>query len=815
MLLATAVHPSLRAQSQAPLFLTDVRSSERVATGVLIRTSTGSALIESVAGVGARIRIRFGNAILTSFPTPRSLATGDAPQKLLPLSLREHADTIVLGAAEGIEVRATRHPLRISVRDSLGHDLLRDSYGAVALGSRLAHNTLSSPATRYYALGEQPAPTLIRNGAAYPFWNTDHFNYEPLSTPIYSTIPFYIAITNGTASGVLYDNPFRGEMDLAQRLPGSIAYSADGGPDDGELRYYVIAGPSLDRVLSRYTRLTGRMPLPPRWALGYQQSRYSYTPDSMLTNVAREFRARDIPADALYLDIGYMNGYRVFTWSPSAFPQPKRTLDSLASLGFKVVTIIDPGVKVDSAYPIYQQGLAQHAFLTTPGGAPALGTVWPGVAAYPDFSKQSVRAWWGAAQAAVVDMGVRGIWNDMNEPASFSGLTLSDLVQFDGDEHPGMHAEYHNQYGTLMARASFEGLAKLRPQLRPFVITRAAYTGVQRYSSVWTGDNKSTWAHLRISLPMVISLSLSGEPFAGSDIGGFTGTPTPELYARWLASAALLPLFRTHSSIDVPRREPWSYGPEYERANRAVIRLRYKLLPAVYTAFRQHAITGAPAVRPIFWNDLADTLALTTSDEFLLGDHLLAAPVLDSAKDSREVYLPRGRWYRIGTDSAYDGARSITASAPEALHAHGDSSALGGLPLFARAGAVIPMQSVQSYEGQHAVDTLQLHVWPTSASPVTSMLYEDAGDGYSYQRGDFRATTITTSVLGANGALAVKLAREGTYAGARTYAVTLHAMHRPRLVRTDGRTLAPRYDSDTRLTTFAIPSATRTITISP
>ena len=803
---------TLRAQSSTYTFLGDVRDVSRSAGGVLIRAQHGSMMIESATDVGVRVRIRFGDSAAT-FTAPRSLATGDAAVRMAPVSFREAGDTIVIGGAAQTEILATRHPLRLIVRDSAGHELLHDSFGAGVSGGRIVHYVRDPKGTRYFGLGEQPT-TLVRNGSAFPFWNTDRFDYKPAEMPIYSSMPFYIGVTNGVAHGVLYDNPFRGEMDLANRLPGSIGYAAAGAPDGGELRFYIIAGPGIDRVLERFSRLTGRMPLPPRWALGYQQSRYSYTPDTMVLGVAREMRRRDIPADALYLDIGYMNGYRVFTWSPTDFREPKAMLDTLASLGFKVVAIVDPGVKVDSAYAIYSQGLASHAFLTTPDGAPALGTVWPGTSAFPDFSRAAVRDWWGKGQSALVDPGVRGIWNDMNEPASFTGKTLSELAQFDGDGHPGGHVEYHNQYGTLMAQASFDGLHALRPQLRPFVITRAAYTGVQRYSSVWTGDNGSTWDHLRLSLPMVLSLGLTGEPFAGSDIGGFTGTPSAELYARWLQAAALVPLFRTHSSINVPRREPWSFGAEYERANRATIRLRYRLLPALYAAFHQHAERGAPVVRPIFWNELGDTLALETGDEFLLGDHLLAAPVVDSAADLRTVYLPRGRWYRIGSDSGYDGGTRVTVAAPGALSDGGDTTGLRGLPLFARAGAVIPMQAVTLYDGARKLDTLELHVWAGLTAPVASALYEDAGDGYGYAHGDYRATTITTSTSAA-GAMTIALTRQGSYAGARAYVVTLHALGRVRSVRVDGRTRPARYDASSRTTSFVIPSAAKRITINP
>ncbi|HEX7940171.1 MAG TPA: TIM-barrel domain-containing protein, partial [Gemmatimonadaceae bacterium] len=435
ILAALAPIGTLGAQARAYTLLGDARSVQPLPEGVLLRAEHGSVLVESVAGVGVRVRVRFGDSLSAPFPAPHSLATGDVPPRLGQCTMREAGDTVIIAAAEGMEVRALRRPVRLIVRDAAGHELLHESFGAATFDGRLAHYVRDLPGTRYFGLGEQPT-ALARNGGVFPFWNTDRFAYRPGETPIYSSMPFYIGVTDGIAHGVVYDDPFRGEMDFAGRLRGSIGYVADGGIDGGELRYYVVPGPGLDSVLARFTRLTGRMPLPPRWALGYQQSRYSYAPDSMVMNVATEFRRRDIPADVLYLDIGYMDGYRVFTWDPVAFPQPKRLLDSLGAMGFKVVTIVDPGVKVDSAYPMYQEGLARRAFVTTPDGTPALGTVWPGTSVFPDFSRAAVRAWWGDAQVALVGVGVRGIWNDMNEPSSFTGGTLSALVRFDGDGRP-------------------------------------------------------------------------------------------------------------------------------------------------------------------------------------------------------------------------------------------------------------------------------------------------------------------------------------------------------------------------------------------
>ncbi|HEY6089907.1 MAG TPA: TIM-barrel domain-containing protein, partial [Gemmatimonadaceae bacterium] len=313
---------------------------------------------------------------------------------------------------------------------------------------------------------------------------------------------------------------------------------------------------------------------------------------------------------------------------------------------------------------------------------------------------------------------------------------------------------------------------------------------------------------------MLISLGLTGQPFAGSDIGGFTGNPSAELYSRWLQAAALVPFYRTHSALDVLRREPWSFGSSYERANRATIRLRYQLLPVLYSAFYQHAQTGAPVVRPVFWSALGDTMALGVNDEYLAGDHLLVAPVVDSSADSRAVYLPAGTWFRIGSDSVYGGGRRVTVSAPQPLSDGGDTTGLRGLPLFARAGAVIPMQAVLSHEDARHPDTLALHVWPGGTTPVASVLYEDAGDGYAYRRGAYRATTFTNS-SGPDGALDIALARAGTYPGARAFAVTVHAAMRPRSAQADGRSVPFTYNGDRRTATFVVPSGVGRITLTP
>ena len=799
LLLGVAAWPGESATAQRTTFtgLGNLRRQTTVPGGVFLKADRGGILIEAVAGVGVRVRVRFGDAVRLPFPVSHSLATGDSQPHLGAAHVGRAGDTILV-EAEGIVVRATPSPLRLRVTDATGHELMAETLGPLTWQGRIAHVIARDSTARYFGVGEQPFG-LDRSGNVIPFWNTDR-GIQVGQTPVYSSFPFQVRVKDGVAFGLLYDNPFKAELDFGARLKGAVAYTAAGGIDGGELRYYVFRGPGLDSILARYSRLTGRTPLPPRWALGYHQSRYSYHPDTQVTDLAAEFRRRHIPADVIHLDIHFMDGYRVFTWNPVEFSHPKRLLDSLRAQGFKVVTIVDPGVKIDSAYRVYREGLARHAYVLQPDGTPLVGEVWPGRSVFPDFSRRATRTWWGDQHRALLDKGVAGIWNDMNEPASFGGQTISDVAQFDGDGRPGTHFEYHNQYGTLEARATYEGLRRLQPNRRPFILSRAGYTGVQRYASMWTGDTYSTWDELRVSLPMVISLGLSGVPFAGDDIGGFNGSPSPELFSRWLQSAVLLPFCRTHSSIDSPRREPWLFGSNYERANRATIQLRYRLLPALYTAFFQHTRDGSPVVRPVFWNALGDPAALAEQSAYMLGDQLLVAPVLDSGADNRSVYLPTGTWFRLGTNERFEGGRSVSVSAPRVGDV-GDSTGLRGLPVFARAGAVVPMQEVLEYTDQRVLDTLSLHVYPGAAK---SELYEDEGDGYGYRAGRFRLSTFTTSDDGRR--LTVTVSQRGSYVGARTFQVAVALAARPQRVLVNGGDAPITYDPAAGEVRFVVPS---------
>ncbi|KGO27494.1 hypothetical protein Q757_07915, partial [Oenococcus alcoholitolerans] len=316
--------------------------------------------------------------------------------------------------------------------------------------------------TYFYGLGDRTGH-LNKHGYRYKLWNTDDPNphVESFET-LYKTIPFFIALNDDTAYGIFLDNTYQSIFDFGKENSDYYYFSAAG----GNLDYYFIYGPTVRQTVGGYTYLTGRTPLPQLWTLGYQQSRWSYTPEKRLRQVAQTFRKEQIPCDALHLDIDYMDGFRVFTWDKNKFPDPPKLISDLKKDGFKLVTIIDPGVKKDRNYPIFRQGLKNNYFITDHDGVPYVNRVWPGDALYPDFSAPQVRKWWGRNLRILLDQGVAGIWNDMNEPASFNG-PINDDTQFNNDGHVADHREMHNAYGHLMAKATYEGI-KAETGKRPF-----------------------------------------------------------------------------------------------------------------------------------------------------------------------------------------------------------------------------------------------------------------------------------------------------------------------------------------------------------
>lgn len=653
---------------------------------------------------------------------------------------------------------------RLRVEDSAGNMLLDDGAsggwsrrtepvdGVPTTVSRLTRNTPASE--QFYGFGERTG-RLARRGTRMTFWNTDAYDsayggYAPDADPLYLGVPFYVGLREGVAYGALTDVAHRAVMDVAASAPSVLTIDAYTEAVD----QVVVAGPTMAEVLRRYTALSGRVVLPPRWALGYHQCRWGYSPASSFEQIGQEFRDRSIPADGLWLDIQHMDGFRTFTWDPVAFPDPQGMVAALAADGFKVTVIADPGIKVDPGWDVYDTGLAGNHFLRLPGGELFVGTVWPGPSVFPDFTANATRAWWGDFLGDLAGLGVRGIWLDVNEPTVFpesGGGSIPDDLPVDGDGLPTTMAEAHNVYALQEARATYEGMRAAAPDRRPFLLTRAGFAGTQRYAAVWTGDGPSTWTTLRQTLPMLLNLGLSGLPFAGSDVGGYSGGATGELFARWMAVGVVSPFFRGHVTSGVNDQEPWAFGFEVEDISRERIHERYELLPYLYSLFDESRRTGAPILRPMVYAFQHDPAVGEMDDQAMLGSHLLVAPVLEESATERSVYLPAGRWFEVSSGAAYDGPASVTVGVT-----------LGAFPMFVREGGILPRAPRMQWSDEHPVDPLRLDVYPSDE--VSSFtLYEDAGDGFEAVDGEgYARTSYTVERLPSGARLSVS-ARQGTF----------------------------------------------------
>ena len=579
----------------------------------------------------------------------------------------------------------------------------------------------------FFGLGDKSSALNLK-GRRFELWGTDCYGYTDETDPVYKNIPFYTGLHRGVAYGIFMDNSFRSFFDFGKERQDVTSFWAQG----GEMRYYFIYGPEVINVTRRYATLTGRPKMPPLWALGYHQSKWSYYPEQTVRALATKFRQLQIPCDVIHLDIDYMDGYRCFTWDKERFPDPAKLMADLKELGFKTVVILDPGIKIDPNYFVYQQGIKYKYFCTRADGANAKGTVWPGPCYFPDFTNEKVREWWSSLFFDLVDAGVDGFWNDMNEPAVFETGTFPLDVRHDYDGHSCSHRKGHNVYGMQMARATMMGQERFNGNKRSFTITRSGYSGVQRFASVWTGDNLATWQHLSIANRQCQRLSASGISFAGSDVGGFIGTPDAELYTRWIQLAVFHPFFRTHSSGDHGDKEPWIYSETYTRIIRNFIEFRYRLLPYLYSAFWQNHHDGTPMLRSLYMEAQADPQTYHREDEFIAGDHILVCPVTRQGITERLVYLPKGRWYNFWSGEMYEGGRE-----------HLISALLNELPLFIRAGAVLPLQPAMQYVGETKVSHLDLYIYPGN-EPTQSLLYEDDGESRDYEKGAKKLRTFKT-----------------------------------------------------------------------
>ncbi|MFB0562103.1 MAG: glycoside hydrolase family 31 protein [Candidatus Lokiarchaeia archaeon] len=640
-------------------------------------------------------------------------------------------------STDDIDLRIGKNPCRLEFYSADGWLINRDD---VAKGMGWDEEQVrcwkDMPEGEYYfGFGEKTGP-LDKREQSLTMWNTDNIYHYTPSDPIYESIPFFLALREGRSYGIFFDNTYRSSFDMGKEAADYYSFGASGGPLD----YYFIYGPEPKKVIFLYTELTGRIPLPPLWSLGYHQCRWSYYPESRVRQIADEFRKRRIPCDVIWLDLDYTDEFRAFTWDKNRFPNPEKLVSDLREQGFRVVVSNFPGIKVDERYHVCDQGVSGNHFVRLPDGKLFIGPQWPPECYFPDFANSRTREWWGNLYKDYLDIGIAGIWSDMAEP-SISGVkkTFPLDVVHDVDGRITDHREFHNIYGLEMARAIYEGLLHLRPEIRPFILSRAAFSGIQRYAAVWTGDNESSWEHLRLTIPMCLNIGISGEPFVGVDIGGFRRDPSPELYARWIQIGVFYPFCRTHTMIGTADQEPWSFGEEVEKISRKYIELRYQLLPYIYNCFYQATQTGIPVMRAMFIDFPDDAVVLEyTPDgniaerQFMFGDWLLVAPVVYENAKSLIIYLPEGEWFNFWTNERHEGPLPIVVDTP-----------LDFCPIFVQGGAIIPMQDIVQYSDEKSIDPLILSVYPSGTSKV--QYYEDDGISFGYTKGEFLLTNCTCS----------------------------------------------------------------------
>jgi alpha-glucosidase len=611
-------------------------------------------------------------------------------------------------ATDALAIHIDPSTLALNVTDLAGRTIVADAPDALRFDGHgfTLRKTLQID-QHIFGLGDKTG-ALDRRGGTFVDWNTDAFGFAPSSDPIYKSIPFYIGSdSEGRSYGLFLDNSWRSAFDFGHKDASAIELSAPDGPID----YYVIAGPTIGDVVRRYAELTGKAPMTPLWALGYQQSRWGYSSDAEVRGIAQTLRADRIPADIIWMDIDYQDRYRPFTVDKSKFPDLAKLNRDLNADGIRLVAITDLHIAYapNQGYAPLEAGLAGHHFVRKADGSLYVAPVWPGPAVFPDFTRTASRDWWGSLYKDFIADGFAGFWNDMNEPAVFETPTktmpIDNLHRVDSDDfspRDATHAEIHNVYGMQNTRGTFEGMLRLRPGVRPFVMTRASYAGGQRYAATWTGDNSSTWDHLRLCVEQLQNLGLSGFTYSGCDVGGFVGGASPDLLTRWYEIAAFTPIFRNHSANDAPHAEPWVDGPDHLAIRRHFIEERYKLLPYLYALAELSSRTGDPIMRPVFY-DYPDALK-SSCDKALtwtLGrDLMVAGPPKPESPQPFSVCLPAGGWYDYWTGLPVSGTKLTLM--PK----------LDSLPVYVRAGAILPRQPLVQSTMQTPQGPLSLDVYP-------------------------------------------------------------------------------------------------------
>jgi alpha-glucosidase len=763
-------------QKSAFVRLDRVTASRPITNGIEIRSGSAVMLITALRDDVVRFRV----GPTGQLPEDASWAVLAASRTASVAVMPESSGSEVGFKTAKLRVSVRRDPLEISVTDLDGHVVAEQLSGRPIEYNGAAFRVyMKSPADEhYFGLGDKPGP-LDRRNEAFTDWNTDAFGWQESTDPIYKSIPYFMTFDKGIAAGVFLDNTWRASFEFNKAYRDGYSFGSEGGPLD----FYVLYGPEPKTVVETWDWLTGPAPLPPLWSLGYQQSRYSYYPESEVRRIAGMLRSEHIPADVIWLDIDYQLKNRPFTVDPERFPHFDQMIKDLKAEHLRTVLITDLHIAdlPNAGYKPYDEGAGGDHFVKNPDGSTYVGVVWPGKAVFPDFTQKASRDWWGTLYADFVSRGAAGFWNDMNEPAVFqvASKTMPDDVQHRIEE-PGFatrttsHLEIHNVFGMQNTRGTFEGLLKLQPNVRPFVMTRASYAGGHRYAVTWTGDNSSNWSHLRQTVPQLLNLGLSGFAMAGADVGGFAASPQPELLTRWLELAAFQPIDRDHTAIGTRPQEPWENGtPEDVNLRRRYIEERYRMLPYLYTTAEEMSRTGMPINRPLFLefpNGSVDgqPLDLSNSGAFLLGPDLLIAqsPFPDEV-DDYTVGLPPVGWYDYWTGARVDastGRKAIdnTAVVRPEVRIH---RTLDTLPVFVRAGAIVPEQPLVQSTDEKPQGPLTLRVYPPTAigNECGGSLYLDDGVSYDFRKGQFLRMKFTCR-LSAQGIIVTVAPREGKFA---------------------------------------------------
>ncbi len=690
------------------------------------------------------------------FDEQPTFAVVDAPRESVPFEIEDGAEQLVLRTS-ALHLVVSKRSFGLALYRADGSVVFEDdkdehgqSRGFLQLNDCFLVSRKMGLHDPVYGLGQKTGQSN-RRGRKLVLWNTDilapevlrqqrvfEANVEllgkdPQFDPYYTSIPFFYharldAHGDAKLSGYFIDNSYKASFDFTERERYRYLFCG------GQYTEYVFVGPELPDILAAYTELTGRMQPPPLWSLGHHQCRWKDYDQNQFVAIGKEYRERKLPCDSLWLDIGYMDGYRVYTWNKERFSDVPQMMRAAEGDGFKVITIVDPGVKFDPGYSVFEEGRAKGVFCKTEAGKLYVGQVWPGRTVFPDFTLEKTRSFWADLTVKHLSQGIAGIWNDMNEPATGDVEPFSMRFDRDGANHS--HERFHNQYGLLMAMSTVEGFKRFDESARPFILSRAGFAGIQRVAAQWLGDNFSDWDHLYMSLPMAMGLGLSGQPFIGADIPGFAGTPNPEMAVRWFQYGTLTPFSRCHAIMGEPDQYPWSFGNAVEKIVRESLDLRYKLLPYLYAKFWDAHETGAPIQRPLIYDFQHDPTARETDDQYLLGDALLVAPVMKPGQTARSVYLPKGTWYDWYSSQRHGGELYVTAHAP-----------LDRIPLFARGGSVVACHehALQSTAEHHA-SSLELHVFvPSEDGEFRSTLHEDDGKTKAHEKGAFLRTTFTTT----------------------------------------------------------------------